>query len=179
MHTGEVQRLRFDGGVVVGDDGSAVSHQAVLWAARYAGYRGVLLHVVQAWSMMSAPRPASWTVGYVPPFTDFEAAVTSELDQRCTEQLVDFAKNAYLVHPVHGHAARVLIEASEIAELVVVGTRGRGGFTELLLGSVADQVVRYARCPVTVVRETYSARAAVASGKSQATTDPEGFGANS
>lgn len=175
----EVQRLHIDGGVVVGDDGSAVSQQAVLWAARYAGYRGVLLHVVQAWSMKSAPRPASWSVGYVPPYTDWEAAVTSELDQRCAEQLVEFAKNAYLVHAVHGPAARVLIEASEIAELVVVGTRGRGGFTELLLGSVADQVVRYAQCPVTVVRGTHSEGLAVAADKSQAATAPEGLAANS
>ena len=118
-------------------------------------------------------------MGYVPPYTDWEAAVTSELDQRCAEQLVEFAKNAYIVHAVHGPAARVLIEASEIAELVVVGTRGRGGFTELLLGSVADQVIRYSHCPVTVVRETHSEGLAVGSDRSQAATAPEGFAANS
>jgi nucleotide-binding universal stress UspA family protein len=57
------------------------------------------------------------------------------------------------VHAVHGAPAKVLIEAAETADLLVVGTRGRGGFKRLLLGSVAEQCLRHASCSVLVVRD--------------------------
>lgn len=149
----EAERVEIDGGILVGDDGSRVSGAAVLWAAQDAVRRGTGLHVLQAWSMTSAPRPASWTPGYAPPFLDWEAAVIEELRRRCTDLLADIAGSAFQVHAVHAGAARALIEASRGADLVVVGTRGRGGFAGLVLGSVAEQVVRHAHCAVTVVRE--------------------------
>jgi nucleotide-binding universal stress UspA family protein len=54
---------------------------------------------------------------------------------------------------VEGHAAAVLVERSEGADLLVVGTRGHGRFTGMLLGSVSEHCVIHARCPVLVVRE--------------------------
>jgi nucleotide-binding universal stress UspA family protein len=53
---------------------------------------------------------------------------------------------------IEGPPARVLVDLSADADLLVVGSRGRGGFSELLLGSVSQQCVHHARCPVTVVR---------------------------
>src|ERR671938_344445 len=102
------------GGVLVGHDGSVCAQEALQWAARLAARAGFPLHVLRAWKITTAPRPATWAPGYIPPFEDFEQAVR--------------------------------------ADLLAVGARGRGGFTELLLGSVSDQVVRHAPCPVTVVR---------------------------
>ena len=148
-----VERVQLVGGVLVGDDGSLPSRTAVLWAAQDAARRGVTLHVLQAWSMTSAPRPASWTPGYVPALPEWEAAVADKLGARCTDLLAGTLGVLVEVHAVHAPAAQALIEASRGADVVVVGSRGRGGFAGLVLGSVAEQVVRHAFCPVTVVRE--------------------------
>lgn len=149
----EADRVKISGGVLVGDDGSAVSRAAVVWAAQDAARRGATLHVLQAWSMTRAPRPSTWQPGYVPALPDWEAAVQEDLAARCATLLADTGGVRFEVHAVHAPAAKALIEASQGADLVVVGTRGRGGFAGLVLGSVAEQVVRHAHCPVCVVRE--------------------------
>ena len=79
------------GGVVVGDDGTATSRAAVRWAAADAVRRGGALHVVRAWSLTTAPRPRTWAVGYVPPFTDFEDAVREELARSRRPLVADLA----------------------------------------------------------------------------------------
>lgn len=147
-----VERLEIDAGVLVGDDMSRVSRAAVVWAAQDAARRGVTLHVLRAWSMTSAPRPASWSPGYIPALSEWEAAVKAELARRCEDLLAETKGTTVQMHAAHAPAAKALIEASKGADLVVVGTRGRGGFAGLVLGSVAEQVVRHAYCPVTVVR---------------------------
>ena len=149
----EAERVTINGGVLVGDDGSAVSRAAVVWAAQDAARRGTTLHVLRAWSITRAPRPASWQPGYIPALPEWEASVVQDLQDRCTNVLADTDGVTFEVHAVHAPAAKALIEASAGADLVVVGTRGRGGFAGLVLGSVAEQVVRHAHCPVCVVRE--------------------------
>jgi len=143
------------GGVVVGDDGSAASRAAVRWAAEDAARRGAPLHVVRAWSITTAPTPRTWTPGYVPPLTDFEAAVREELE-RTRRPLVDGLDGLDGLdvrwHAVHGRPGTVLTTASTGADLLVVGSRGRGELRELLLGSVATAVLHSASCPVVVVR---------------------------
>lgn len=143
-------KLELDGGLLVGHDGSAAATEAVRWAAGLAGRLGCALHVVRTWSISSAPRPATAEPGYVPPLTDFEDAVRERL-RRDIARLELPEDLDVQCHAVHGPAGRRLLESSEGAEMLVVGSRGAGGFRGLLFGSTADQVVRHARCPTVVV----------------------------
>ena len=68
------------GGVLVGHDGSACAQEALQWAARLAARAGFPLHVLRAWKITTAPRPATWAPGYIPPFEDFEQAVRADLE---------------------------------------------------------------------------------------------------
>ena len=157
-------------GVVVGHDGSEASTRATMWAARLAARLGLRLHVVRAWSLASAPRPDSAKLGYVPPITDFEQAVREQLK----EDVVAMALPETLevtCHAVHAAPSRALLESAQHAELLVVGSRGTGGFRGLLLGSTADQVVRHATCPVAVVPVRAAHRAAEQTGQPLGHTD--------
>jgi nucleotide-binding universal stress UspA family protein len=140
------------GGVVVGHDGSACSSEALRWAAGLAGRASWPLHVVRSWRMTSAPRPATWEPGYVPPMTDWEQAVLDDLRADVRAALGEQRAADVVCHAVHMAPVKALLDAGRNADLLVVGSRGRGGFRGLLLGSVSDQVVHHAGCPVTVVR---------------------------
>jgi nucleotide-binding universal stress UspA family protein len=145
------ESVEFDGGILVGHDGSDCAQQALTWAAGLARRAGLDLHVLRAWSLTSAPRPTSQEPGYVPPLVDFEQAVLEELQKHVAQAGLD-PSVPVTCHVVHRPAARGLIEAAANAQLLVVGARGRGGFRGLMLGSVSDQIVHHAPCPVTVVR---------------------------
>lgn len=73
------------------------------------------------------------------------------LTQKAAERLGDAQPASVIVHAVNGFAAKELIDASHDADLIVVGSRGAGGFARLLLGSVSSQVVHHAECTVVVV----------------------------
>ncbi|MDP5181985.1 universal stress protein [Blastococcus sp. BMG 814] len=143
--------VQVEGGVVVGHDGSKCAQEALRWAGRLARRADVELHVVRAWSMTSAPQPATWEPGYVPPLADWEQAVRDELAAHVVAAGLDPACRV-TTHVVHRAPVPGLLAAAEGASLLVVGARGRGGFAGLLLGSVSDQLVHHAACPVTVVR---------------------------
>lgn len=146
-----METAHVEGGILVGHDGSECSQDAVRWAGELARRADLDLHVLRAWSMTTAPRPASWTPGYVPPLEEWAAAVHDELTRHVRGAGLDPAVRV-TCHAVHRTAARGLIEAAANADLVVVGARGRGGFKGLLMGSTSDQVVHHAPCPVTVIR---------------------------
>ena len=142
-----------DGGIVVGQDGSPQSSAAVRWAVHTADRLGCTVHVVRTWSLSSAPRPASWAPGYVPPLVDFEAAVLGELERDVAA--LDLRSDVPVVcHVLHGSPARRLLESCGRAQMLVVGSRGRGGFRGLVLGSTANQLVGHAAVPVVVVPVT-------------------------
>jgi nucleotide-binding universal stress UspA family protein len=139
-------------GVVVGFDGSRSALCAVEAAADQAVYRGRTLHVVRAWMLSSAAAETDAPTGTVPSLVEVEAAVRASV-----ERAVEIARRGrpglhVVGHVHHGKGAQTLVEASRQAELVVLSRRGQGGFVDLLLGATADQVVRYAKCAVLVVR---------------------------
>ncbi|MBB3045239.1 universal stress protein [Nocardioides sp. LMS-CY] len=144
--------------VIVGHDGSSTSDLALAWALDYAGSVGADVRVIRGWSISTAPRPASMSGGYIPPIEEFEAAVVAELERDGARVVaergvdVDVTFEGYRGAPANG-----LVEASRDADLLVVGARGLGGFRGLALGSVSDQCVRHAACPVVVIRDEHSA----------------------
>jgi nucleotide-binding universal stress UspA family protein len=147
------KHVRPDGGVVVGDDGSEGAARAVRYAAEEARRRGVTLHVLRAWSIMSTARPADVPPGFAASLAEYESAALAEEQARIGHLLGDDVEVPVEVHCVHSPAAQALIAASETADVIVVGSRGLGGFRSLVLGSVAEQCIRHASGPVIVVRE--------------------------
>ena len=143
--------VQVDGGIVVGHDGSKCAQEALTWAAALARRADLDLHVVRAWAMMTAPKPSTWAPGFVPPLTDYEKAAYDELAAHVRAAKLDPAVRV-TCHVVHKAPAQGLMSAARGADLMVLGARGRGGFAGLLLGSVSDQLVHHAPCPVTVVR---------------------------
>ena len=140
------------GRIVVGVDGSEGSLRALRWAVREAQTRDATLDVVVAWHF---PYAAAVDV------TGMAATRISrdELEQASQEVLdraIDVARresDTARVEPVlvQGGAAQSLLESALGADLLIVGSRGRGGFTGLLLGSVSQQCAHHATCPVVIV----------------------------
>jgi nucleotide-binding universal stress UspA family protein len=138
--------------VVVGHDGSRFADRAVRTALTWAERTGQPVRILRSWSLTSAPRPESMREGFVPPFADFAAAVRRELEADVAAFVAEHPDVEVVYETPHQPAAQALLEASRDASLLVVGTRGRGGFKGLLLGSVTEQIVRHADCPVLVTR---------------------------
>ena len=144
------EQLEIDGGILVGHDGSGHAAAALRAGIELAHRFNKPLHVVRTWAMSSAPRPDTWEPGYVPPLCDYEDAVRKALTRDVEAAGLTLGEDV-MVHVVHGAPARRLVEASTGADLLVVSRRGRGGFAGLGLGSVTEQCIRYASCPVVVV----------------------------
>jgi nucleotide-binding universal stress UspA family protein len=137
------------GVVVVGVDGSDHSMDALCFAASEAHLRGVPLRVVCGWT---PPVIGDFPARAILDLEPFEPAARHTLDAMLTA--VGSELEGIEVEPVVavGSGATALLEHCSDADLVVVGPRGRGGFKGLLLGSVSQQVVLHAPCPVVVVR---------------------------
>lgn len=136
------------GRIVVGVDGSEGSKHALRWAAKQAGYTGATLEVVAAWDY-----PA--TYGWVPvPPEDYALADFAEksLNDAINEVFGTDVPQSLQRRVAEGHPAQVLVDASRGAELLVVGSRGYGGFADALIGSVSTYCVHHAHGAVTVIR---------------------------
>ena len=140
--------------IIAGVDGSESSRAALHWAYDEATHHGAALTVVMSWQAPTA-LPMSPPYGAVPdegyesqPRTtalNLLDSYVAELEPRTPA--VDVRTSME-----EGSPAKVLIERSKGADLLVVGSRGRGGFAGMLLGSVSQHLVAHAHCPVVVVR---------------------------
>lgn len=143
-------------GIVVGVDGSDHSHRALIWAMRQAAQQHVPLTVLAV--RPDPVRPATsiyWGAHAYP-----EDSHNPEVARKAIEEIVEQAGNEIgetapevTVTVTTGDPAQGLIQASHDADLVVVGSRGGGGFASLLMGSVSSKVSHHAACPVVVIRE--------------------------
>ena len=134
--------------VVVGVDGSPGSTAALVFAVEAAVLRGVPLVAVHAWRDVLVDPTMS-------PLVDWDAVESDEheaLAERLAGTRTDHPDLALRKLVVRDRPARALVDESRSAQLVVVGSRGRGGLQGLLLGSVSQQVLHHAHCPVAVVR---------------------------
>ena len=141
------------GPVVVGYDHTPHSDRALAVAAREAAMRGAPLTIVHAYNWLP-PVDLTASVATVPAAESEEAARESaeQLAKETGERMRSAAPGRRVeAEAVSGHAAKVLAAASRCAELLVVGSRGRGGFPGLRLGSVSLRVLTDACCPVLVV----------------------------
>lgn len=139
-------------GITVGIDGSAHSSRALEWAlneaaVRHAPVTVLTIHPVamNAWTGTPIMLPQDRA--------DLNEArlAAEEMTAKALSQLGDAQPSSVTVRAISGFPAPELIEASRTADLMVVGSRGGGGFGKLLMGSVSNQVVRHAHCPVVVV----------------------------
>ena len=142
-HAGPTRRI------VVGIDGSTSSTEALQWAVKQAELTESTLEALTTWEW-----PTTYGVALFLP-TDYDPAADAE---RVLEGVLDPARKA---HPtadiraivIEGHPALALVEASRGADLLVVGSRGHGEFSGMLLGSVSEHCVAAAHCPVLVFRD--------------------------
>ena len=139
--------------VVVGVDGSKGASAAVAFAAQESALRKARLRIVAAWQIPIV----TFGGGFAPPLTDeafdsFRVRAQGVADEAlaAAKELEPSIEAEALA--VEGQASQVLLDQAAHATLIVVGNRGLGGFKSLLLGSVSQQVVHYATCPVVVVR---------------------------
>jgi len=140
--------------IVVGVDGSAESIAAIRWAVEEGRLRKTAVRAVHVWQYpLMSTGDAFFGPGFDPLPID-----PGELRELAVAGLADAVRKATDVpdaveqEVVEGHAAEGLVEAAKDAELLVVGSRGHGGFGGLLLGSVSQACAHHARCPVVIVR---------------------------
>ncbi|MCP2242353.1 universal stress protein [Lentzea aerocolonigenes] len=139
-----------DAPVVVGLDGSPAGDAALAFAFEAAALRGVALHAVHTWWDVTAE--TAWQRG----LTATNLASIEAAEQRLLTEHLATCAAAYPHVPVHrvltrDRPAHTLVQQSANAQLIVVGTRGRGGFRGLLLGSTSQALIHHACCPVAVV----------------------------
>jgi len=138
------------GRIVVGVDGSPCSRAALRWAVQQARLDGASVDAVMAWEYPAMFSPVAG------PAAGYEADIGAEAGKAIAGIVTQEggAGAGVPVRPVaaEGQPAQVLLDAASGADLLVVGSRGHGGFASMVIGSVSLQCVLHARCPVLVLR---------------------------
>jgi nucleotide-binding universal stress UspA family protein len=135
--------------IVVGVDGSEASKDALRWAKAHAESDGAEVVAVSAWSYPVASFPMLVNQVATPETFDVEGETRASLARVVKETLGDAEVTQQVFE---GHPVTVMLAAARDADLVVVGSRGHGGFVGSLLGSVSQSLVAHADCPVVVIR---------------------------
>jgi nucleotide-binding universal stress UspA family protein len=137
--------------IVVGVDGSESARAALRFALEEAGLRGATVRAVAAWHVPVA----AYGDAFMPPnpdlLSDLEPRARKELEGALAEAGEQAAGVEIEQVVREGPPARVLLDEADKADLLVVGSRGLGGFRGLLLGSVSQQCSHHAPCPVVIV----------------------------
>ena len=136
--------------VVVGIDGSPASVNALRWAAEYAWVTNGCIEVVVVWDWYRSP---GW---YTPVLAglDPEGNAKKVLKKVIVDVQSEWPHVSMTGHVTEGKPSPILAEASKGASLLVLGSRGHGEFTGMLIGSVSEYCVTHAHCPVLVYRDT-------------------------
>lgn len=129
--------------IVVGVDGSSAARAALEWAIRQGACTGAVVEPVTVYHWFPMPIED----------IDFKGLATHMLEDSLLDAADPGAPVKIISKVVQGSPAKVLLQEAAGAELLVVGSRGRGGITEALLGSVAHYCLHHAPCPVVVVRD--------------------------
>ncbi len=141
--------IRHKGVVAVGTDGSEAATRAVSYAASEAMTRGSKLLIVHSWFIPNF----GYGSAYVAPINEIEIAA-----QEVVDKAVEGTKTAFPGLEIEGRllegtpGVRLIEEADKEADIVVIGTRGHGSFTSLLLGSVSAYVLHHSKIPVLLIR---------------------------
>jgi len=146
---------RTEGCVLVGVDGSPASELATAIAFDEASWRGAELVTLHAWTDVEIPDipDREWTGTTRTSWTTLQSAAEETLAERLAGYRDRYPNVVVHSEVFVNHAAQHLVERSESAQLVVVGSHGRGGFAGMLLGSVSTAVVHAVRAPVIVARQ--------------------------
>ena len=139
-------------GIIVGMDGSTHSERALDWAIREAAVRQVPLRVITVFRRAIS----HWGAGAITDPQEHAIAIQArEAAQDATDKALAHAGDArptsVTVEAHGGIPAEELVNASKDADMIVVGSRGTGGFARLHLGSVGSQVVHHAHCPIVII----------------------------
>lgn len=141
------------GRIVVGVDGSPSAKAALSLAVRQAGLTGATVEAVIAWHYPVAAGGYGFAPVSAMEATDF-ATISAKVLSEAVAETVDPASPVKVSTTVgEGNAAEVLLEAAEGADLLVVGSRGHGGFTGALLGSVSQHCAHHASGPIVIIRD--------------------------
>ncbi|MBK7167587.1 MAG: universal stress protein [Candidatus Microthrix sp.] len=136
--------------IVVGVDGSDSARNALRWALTEASVRNLPVVVVNGWM---EPTVVATFPGMASPIDAISKAASNLIEAELEMAAQDAAGVTVRVQAVSASGASALVDESRGASLVVVGSKGQGGLSRVLLGSVAQQVMCHAECPVVVIPE--------------------------
>ena len=142
--------------IVVGVDGSETSQIALGWAAGHARRRGATLEVMSTWQPPGDPM-TPMGMAYIPPSTaELETHARERMDAMLEAAAAELEGIEVEAVVTKGDASRVLCKAAEEAELLVLGSRGLGGFKGLVLGSVSARCANASPCPIAIIPPGWS-----------------------